>query len=107
MVSDKGDLADLAGRVWDIPVKQESHLRAPDRGDVEVIVEILKGRMLPRFDVAAEADDRESAADRLTMEQAGLLQVTRLLNRVEIRGGAGSGKTRAGAHPGQGTDPWT
>lgn len=93
MVSDKGDLADLAGRVWDIPVKQESHLRAPDRGDVEVIVEILKGRMLPRFDVAAEADDRESAADRLTMEQAGLLQVTRLLNRVEIRGGAGSGKT--------------
>lgn len=27
------------------------------------------------------------------MEQAELLRVTRLLNRVEIRGGAGSGKT--------------
>lgn len=49
--------------------------------------------MLPRFDLAAEADDREAAADRLTMEQAALLQVTRLLPRVEVRGGAGSGKT--------------
>lgn len=32
-------------------------------------------------------------ADRLTQEQAVILQVTRLLTRVEVRGGAGSGKT--------------
>jgi superfamily I DNA and RNA helicase len=31
--------------------------------------------------------------DRLTEQQAGILQVTRLLNRIEVRGGAGSGKT--------------
>ena len=37
--------------------------------------------------------DRQAVADRLTLEQTMLLQVTRLLNRVEVRGGAGSGKT--------------
>ena len=41
----------------------------------------------------AEADERETRADRLTVEQATILGVTRLLNRVEVRGGAGSGKT--------------
>lgn len=41
----------------------------------------------------ALAQDREERAQRLTAEQAALLQVTRLLPRLEIRGGAGSGKT--------------
>ena len=62
---------------------------APSR----VIREILAGRNLPVRDPAAVAEDRLALADRLTMEQADLLRVTRLLNRVEIRGGAGSGKT--------------
>ena len=47
----------------------------------------------PSYDRNAEALERQAVADRLTAEQATLLQVTRLLNRVEIRGGAGSGKT--------------
>ena len=67
--------------------------RPPTRDDVDLIREILIGRDLPRRDVVAIAEDRASIADRLTMEQAQLLSVTRLLNRVEIRGGAGSGKT--------------
>ena len=45
------------------------------------------------YDVNAESDDRAAEFDRLTMEQATILRVTRLLNRVEVRGGAGSGKT--------------
>ncbi len=93
MISGKGDLPDLADRVRNVPVQQETHLRAPDDSDVELIVLILNGRMLPRFDLAADADEREAIADRLTMEQAALLRVTRLLHRVEVRGGAGSGKT--------------
>ena len=48
---------------------------------------------LTSYDVNAEADERAAQADRLTQEQATILQVTRLLNRVEVRGGAGSGKT--------------
>ena len=44
-------------------------------------------------DVVADALAHEERAARLTAEQAELLKVTRLLRRVEIRGGAGSGKT--------------
>ena len=41
----------------------------------------------------ALAGDREERSRRLTAAQANLLKVTRLLPRLEIRGGAGSGKT--------------
>ena len=51
------------------------------------------GRRHTSCDLNAEALDRASRADQLTQEQATLLRVTRLLRRVEIRGGAGSGKT--------------
>ena len=92
-VHDKADLADLAGRLRDVPRRQESNNRVPTEEDVALIVEIFRGRYLPPFDLTTEADERESAADRLTMEQANLLRVTRLLHRVDVRGGAGSGKT--------------
>ncbi len=65
----------------------------PTADDCDLIVEILQGRQLPQRSLLAEADERESRADRLTVEQATILGVTRLLNRVEMRGGAGSGKT--------------
>ena len=92
-VSGKGDLADLGQRLWDTTELHRTDARPPTRDDVELIREILAGRHLPAPDVVALADDRAELADRLTMEQADLLRVTRLLNRVEIRGGAGSGKT--------------
>lgn len=60
---------------------------------MDLILEILNGRLLPSRDAVALADDREERAQRLTAEQANLLKVTRLLNRLETRGGAGSGKT--------------
>lgn len=41
----------------------------------------------------AASEERAAVADQLTMEQAVLLGATRLLRRVEVRGGAGSGKT--------------
>ena len=67
--------------------------RPPTHDDVEVIADILTGRFPTPYDVNAESDDRAAEFDRLTMEQATILRVTRLLNRVEVRGGAGSGKT--------------
>lgn len=67
----------------------------PSVADVEAIVDIVTGRpvIAPATDPEGEALDRAGHADRLTQEQAMLLRVTRLLSRVEIRGGAGSGKT--------------
>jgi len=92
-VSGHGDLEDLGQRIWDTTSLHRSDARPPSRDDVDLIREILVGRSLPHRDPAAIAEDRAELADRLTMEQADLLRVTRLLNRVEIRGGAGSGKT--------------
>ena len=92
-VHDQVDLPDLVHRLGEIPALQESGHRAPSHDDIELILEILLGRHLPVLDISADARERESRADRLTQEQAILLQVTRLLHRVEVRGGAGSGKT--------------
>lgn len=93
MIHDRGDQADLAGRLGDIPKRQESGQRAPSAEDCDLIVEILQGRGLPQRSLLAEADEREARADRLTVEQSTILKVTRLIHRVEVRGGAGSGKT--------------
>jgi len=92
-VHGRGDMADLAGRLRDVVVRQETKNVPPSSTDVDLIVEILHGRHLPVLDISADARERQAEADRLTLEQAALLHVTRLLNRVEVRGGAGSGKT--------------
>jgi hypothetical protein len=90
---DKVDLADLAGRLERNADQQAHGATRPMADDLELLSEILHGRGFTRHDLNADAADRQAESDRLTREQAALLQVTRLLNRVEIRGGAGSGKT--------------
>ncbi|WP_246226984.1 nuclease-related domain-containing DEAD/DEAH box helicase [Propioniciclava coleopterorum] len=92
-ISGSNDLGDLGARIWETTASHRPFGRIPDADDVDALQEILTGRYLPSRDVVTEAEDRALEADRLTAEQAMLLQVTRLLNRVEIRGGAGSGKT--------------
>ena len=92
-VSGRGDLAEIAGRVFDTMWRWQKDARVPTRDDVELVLEILNGRFPPARDAVALAGDREERAQRLTAEQASLLKVTRLLPRLEIRGGAGSGKT--------------
>lgn len=54
---------------------------------------VLSGRGLPQRDVVARAIANEDAADTLTAQQSVILDAIRLLHRVEVRGGAGSGKT--------------
>ena len=92
-VSGRGDLAEVGGRVFDTTWRWQKDARPPSRDDVDLILEILNGRFPPSRDAVALADDREERAQRLTAEQANLLKVTRLLPRLEIRGGACSGKT--------------
>ncbi|WP_202977026.1 nuclease-related domain-containing DEAD/DEAH box helicase [Ornithinimicrobium flavum] len=93
MIHGREDQPHLAQRVRAVARSQETNWREPTRDDVDLVVEILSGRSLMVRDVVAESDDREARADRLTQEQAMILSVTRLLHRVEVRGGAGSGKT--------------
>lgn len=94
LIHDKHDLDRLAERLADIPLGFETHRVAPTADDCELIVEILSGRGVNATpSVEDESDERQERADRLTQEQGLILGVTRLLRRVEIRGGAGSGKT--------------
>ncbi|WP_210438801.1 nuclease-related domain-containing DEAD/DEAH box helicase [Nocardioides xinjiangensis] len=90
---DKDDQEHLVGRLRQNAHRMTHGQRVATTDDVEEIAEILTGRLPTSYDVRAEADERAEVADRLTMEQATILRVTRLLNRVEVRGGAGSGKT--------------
>jgi hypothetical protein len=93
MIHDRNDLDELVGRLCDALTRQQTDLREPDGDDVDVLLEILAGRGREQRDVLAEADEREDEAQRLTEAQAVILGAARLLNRVEVRGGAGSGKT--------------
>ena len=94
LVHDSSDLPDLAERLAAIPLQQESNNRVPTADDCDVIVAILTGRGTDAVaTVEDESDERQQRADRLTQEQSLILKVTRLLRRVEVRGGAGSGKT--------------
>jgi hypothetical protein len=90
---DAGDQDTLVGRLRRNAQRMTHGQRVATADDVEEIADILTGRLPTSYDLRAEADERADAADRLTLEQATLLRVTRLLHRVEVRGGAGSGKT--------------
>lgn len=92
-VSDKGDLGELGARIWDATSLHNKDAKPPDAEEVDRLRLILSGRGIPRPGPRDLAENRARLSDRLTMEQTNLLRVTRLLNRVEIRGGAGSGKT--------------
>lgn len=93
MVADGGDMSRLAELLRDVPRKQDSDLRPLDLDDAALITDVLSGRGQAQRDVVAEAEERDQDAQRLTESQAMILGAIRLLNRVEVRGGAGSGKT--------------
>jgi hypothetical protein len=93
MVLDKSDLPFAASRVEAALRKLVDVPEPPTAADVEALVDCLAGAAIPQQDLVAELAEREAACDLLTREQADVLDRLELLNRVEIRGGAGSGKT--------------
>ncbi|OFJ55553.1 ATP-binding domain-containing protein [Mycolicibacterium grossiae] len=92
-VIDRTDLPNLVDRLREILVRQEQDRPLLAREGVEQLATALSGRGLPQRDVVARALANNDAADALTEHQAVILDAIRLLNRVEVRGGAGSGKT--------------
>lgn len=94
MVHGRDDIAGLVERLAAAGRANPEGHSAPTEDECDLVAEILRGRSLPLRDVVAAAAERgDEVTSRLTAEQAMILKVTRLLNRVEIRGGAGSGKT--------------
>lgn len=92
-VVDRTQLGELVDCARTVLRQQESGHRPTTAGDVDVIAEILAGRGLPQRDVVARALEHEDAADALTEEQMMILRVAQEIPRIEVRGGAGSGKT--------------
>ncbi len=76
-----------------IVLGQTNGKRLLDQDDLAALRDVLNGRGLPQRDLIGAAAEREDEVERLSAEQAVILRAARLLNRVEIRGGAGSGKT--------------
>jgi len=56
-------------------------------------VDCLAGAMIPQRDLLADLVERESTCELLSKDQANVLDMIGSHTRVEIRGGAGSGKT--------------
>ncbi|HSE70690.1 MAG TPA: NERD domain-containing protein [Nocardioidaceae bacterium] len=92
-VAGREDLDTLADFLRAVVMGQENGKRLLDLDDVYALVETLNGRGLPQRDLIGEAAERDDEVERLSREQAVILDAARLLNRVEVRGGAGSGKT--------------
>ena len=92
-VIDRTDIPNLADRLREVLIRQELDRPLLERAGIEQLRTVLAGRGLPQRDVVARALADEDAADALTEQQAVILDAIRLLNRVEVRGSAGSGKT--------------
>ncbi|GLB62940.1 nuclease [Dietzia sp. NCCP-2495] len=84
-------LASIAYRLAQQSGPSDLSFLAPET--VNRLAEVLGGRGLPQRDVVARASENADIADALTREQSVLLRAVDALPRVEIRGGAGSGKT--------------
>ena len=93
MVIDRDEVGHIGSLLRDVALNQKTRLPLLADAGVEQFRTALDGRGLPQRDVVARAEDNEDAADILTKQQAVILSAVQLLNRVEIRGGAGSGKT--------------
>jgi hypothetical protein len=93
MVIDKTDVPHAAARIKAALDKVRDEPDAPTADDVEVLVDCLAGTAIPQQHLLAELAEREARCDLLTKDQAKVLTLLASFPRVEIRGGAGSGKT--------------
>ncbi|MGZ4590757.1 MAG: NERD domain-containing protein [Actinomycetes bacterium] len=93
LVVDRDQLDDLAGIVRDSLLQQRSENPVAGLAEIDDLVAILTERPLTQRDLVAAAEAREAECELLTEQQARVLDHIRLMNRVEVQGGAGSGKT--------------
>ncbi len=93
MLLDRSDLPRAADRIASALRQSEHDTEPPSVEEVEQLVECLAGVGIPQQDLIANLHEREAECDLLTREQARVLDMLEGNSRVEIRGGAGSGKT--------------
>ena len=92
-VVDRHDLASLVDGLRRVLLDQQLARPPLTARGIAQLATTLRGRGLPQRSVVARALAHQDGADALTERQAVILDAIQLLHRVEIRGGAGSGKT--------------
>ncbi|GAB93773.1 nuclease-related domain-containing DEAD/DEAH box helicase [Gordonia rhizosphera] len=92
-IIDRTQLDQLLPLIRRVPLERTGDEPRLTAKGIDQLRTALSGRGLPQRDVVARALENDSVADTLTDDQAIILRAITLLNRVEIRGGAGSGKT--------------
>jgi hypothetical protein len=90
---DRTQMPDLVPALRSLLDRQQSSCRPPDCDDIAVLADVLRARGMPPQDLLGQAEQHEDHVERLSQQQSVILSATRLLRRVEVRGGAGSGKT--------------
>lgn len=93
MVLDRDDVPEAAAHIASALRQLEDDAEPPSIGEVEQLVDCLAGVGIPQQDLLANLHEREAECDLLTREQARVLDMLADNPRVEVRGGAGSGKT--------------
>jgi Nuclease-related domain/UvrD-like helicase C-terminal domain/AAA domain len=93
LVVDQTQTGQIASVVKDILIRQDHENPLASKKDVDDLIDIVAGRPMSQRDLVSEANARSAECDLLTSGQAHVLDYIKLLNRVEVRGGAGSGKT--------------
>ncbi|OHU97397.1 nuclease-related domain-containing DEAD/DEAH box helicase [Mycobacterium talmoniae] len=92
-VVDRNGMPKLVARLREVLIRQELGRPLLEQSGIDELRTVLGGRGLPQRDVVARALANDDAGDALTEQQAVILEAIRQLNRVEVRGSAGSGKT--------------
>ena len=92
-IIDRTQLDQIMPLVRRVLLQKGTDVRFLDAVGIDQLETTLGGRGLPQRDVVARAIENEDVADALTANQAVILRAIDQLSRVEIRGGAGSGKT--------------
>lgn len=93
MLLDREDIRWAADRVRAALLRRELPGDPPDVDDVEALVTCLEGTSVSPQEALARLREREDALELLTQEQSRVLDGLVDVPRVEVRGGAGSGKT--------------
>jgi Nuclease-related domain/UvrD-like helicase C-terminal domain/AAA domain len=94
MVLDRSDVAgDPVSRLRQLLVEQDNQRAPTDAADLKALVEVLGGRGLPQRDVVALLAERNDEVNLRTELETVILSALRLIHRVSVVGGAGTGKT--------------
>lgn len=93
LVLDRTDMPQLAERIAAALRDAQGQPAPPHFDDVQLMLDCLAGTAIPQRDLLNRLHEREDTCELLSGDQGRILDLVASHNRVEIRGGAGTGKT--------------